>query len=630
MKRSFNSFCVLVLWRMLTRPVFAVLHCTPQTMFQLSESLQISVLVLVLLALFACFIREWLKPDVAVMAAVALLLALGMLQPGQVLSVFGNSAPVTIACLFIISGALSRTGCVDWLGEWLAAVAGNSERRLLLALMLVGVLVSPFINNTPVVMVMIPAVIAIAARSGIAPSRLLIPLSYATILGGLVTMVGTSTNILVDGVARNMGLAPFSMFEITAPALVLALIGCVFMFIFAPRVLPVRETLTQQFTGSGDRLFMTELFVPEGSRLIGKSLREARLSNGTIKVLNLFRGDDEFTAPDPDTRLMEGDRLIVHTRSSAMMDLRGTDLVGLQAGGAPAQDLETLRRRGVVMVEAIVGQTSRYVSRPIRDLDLAARYGIHLIAVHRKNASFREIGDDFQLQFGDVLLFEGTPAQIKRFCDNGDLFAITEGRAPANRRGKAPVALATIAGVMLLAAFNVMPIEGLAIIGAVVVIATGCIRSDEAYKAIEWPIIILIFGMLAISIAMRESGLADLLASGLVSLGGGLSPWMLLALLILITSVLTEFVSNNAVAVLLAPVAVGIAQQLGVDPRPFLVGVMFAASASFATPIGYQTNTLVYNAGNYRFADFARLGVPMNLIVLVVASLLIPVFWPLR
>ncbi len=334
MKRSFNSFCVLVLWRMLTRSVFAVLHCTPQTMFQLSESLQISVLVLVLLALFACFIREWLKPDVAVMAAVALLLALGMLQPGQVLSVFGNSAPVTIACLFIISGALSRTGCVDWLGEWLAAVAGNSERRLLLALMLVGVLVSPFINNTPVVMVMIPAVIAIAARSGIAPSRLLIPLSYATILGGLVTMVGTSTNILVDGVARNMGLAPFSMFEITAPALVLALIGCVFMFIFAPRVLPVRETLTQQFTGSGDRLFMTELFVPEGSRLIGKSLREARLSNGTIKVLNLFRGDDEFTAPDPDTRLMEGDRLIVHTRSSAMMDLRGTDLVGLQAGGA--------------------------------------------------------------------------------------------------------------------------------------------------------------------------------------------------------------------------------------------------------------------------------------------------------
>jgi di/tricarboxylate transporter len=410
---------------------------------------------------------------------------------------------------------------------------------------------------------------------------------------------------------------------------VLAVIGCTFMYFLAPRFLPSRETLTQQFTGSGDRLFMTELFVPEGSRLAGRSLKEARLSNGTIKVLKLFRGDDEISSPAPATQLLIGDRLVVHSRSSAMMDLRSTDLVGLKAQGTDAHDLETLRRRGVVMVEAIVGQTSRYVLRPIRDLDLAARYGIHLIAVHRKDASIQDIGDDFQLQFGDVLLVEGTPAQIKRFCENGDLFAITEGRAPANRHAKAPIALATIAGVMILAAFNVMPIEGLAMIGAAVVIATGCIRSDEAWKAIEWPIIVLIFGMLALSIAMRDSGLADLLARGLVVAGDGLSPWMMLALVILLTSITTEFISNNAVAVLFTPVVIGVAQQLGVDPRPFVVGVMFAASASFATPIGYQTNTLVYNAGNYRFTDFARLGVPMNLIVWVLASVMIPFFWPL-
>ncbi|NMG03673.1 SLC13 family permease [Azoarcus taiwanensis] len=599
-------------------------------MLALPENLHPLIVGVVLLGLFAAFVREWLKPDVAVMVAVAALLGLGLLSPGQVLSVFGNSAPITVACLFIISGALSRTGCVDRLGEWLGAVAGHSERRLLLALLAVGVLVSPFINNTPVVMVMIPAVIAIASRHGIAPSRLLIPLSYATILGGLITMVGTSTNILVDGVARDMGLAPFHMFEISAPAIVLALVGCGFMYLLAPRFLPARETLTQQFTGSGDRLFMTELFVPEGSRLAGKTLKDARLSNGTIKVLKLFRGDDEISAPAPETTLRVGDRVIVHTQSHAMMDLRSTDLVGLQQGQpTDSHDLETLRRRGVVMVEAIVGQTSRYVERPIRDLDLAARYGIHLIAVHRRDASIQEIGDDFQLQFGDVLLVEGTPAQIKRFCDNGDLFAITEGRAPTNRSAKAPVALATIGGVMLLAAFNVMPIEGLAMIGAAVVVATGCIRSDEAYKAIEWPIIILIFGMIAISIAMRESGLADLLASGLVGAGGGLSPWMMLVLVILLTSVATEFISNNAVAVLFTPIVIGVAQQLGVDPRPFVVGVMFAASASFATPIGYQTNTLVYNAGNYRFTDFARLGIPMNLVVVAVASVLIPIFWPL-
>jgi di/tricarboxylate transporter len=599
----------------------------------LPESTHALFVGLLLVVLFLGFVREWVKPDVAVLGAVAVLLVAGLVSPAQVLGVFSNPAPFTIACLFIISGALSRTGCVDWLGERIAQAAGRSEGRLLVGLLLVGLVVSPFINNTPVVMVMIPVVIGLATRLSLSPSRLLIPLSYATILGGTVTLVGTSTNILVDGVARSMGLAPFSMFEITAPALLIALLGCGFMLLFARRWLPARETLTQQFSASADRLFMTELFVPEGSRLTGRTLQDAQLANAQTQVLRLFRGEEEWSAPAPGTQLQTGDRLVVHSRSGAMLDLRNSDLVGLHAATAPqgeAHDLETLRKRDAVVVEALVGQTSRYVLRPIRDLDLASRYGIHLIAVHRKNASIADIGDDFQLQFGDVLLVEGAPRQIQRFCDNGDLFALTERKPAQQRRAKAPVAVGTMVGVMALAALDVMPIEGLALIGAVLVVLTGCLKPDEAYKSIEWPILMLIYGMLAVSVAMRESGLSTLAAQQLVHWGGGLSPWLVLSLVILATSIATEFLSNNAVAVLFTPVVIGVALELGVDPRPFVVGVMFAASASFATPIGYQTNTLVYSAGNYRFGDFARLGVPMNLIVWASASLLIPLFWPFQ
>jgi len=282
-----------------------------------------------------------------------------------------------------------------------------------------------------------------------------------------------------------------------------------------------------------------------------------------------------------------------------------------------------------VLAEAIVGRNSRYSHRPMRDLDLFARYGIKVLAIHRQDANVQGNFDEFQLQFGDVMLVEGTPTQIKRFADNGDLISLNTVQERAYRREKAPIAILTTLAVVILSAFSFMPIEGLAIIGGAIVLSTRCLEVDDAYKAVDWKVLSLIFGMLAISIAMDKVGLVDEVVKHTINLLPHATPLLMLGLVYLLTTLLTELLSNNAVAVLVTPVAIGLAQSIGVDPRPFVVAVMFAASVSFATPIGYQTNTFVYNAGGYRFSDFVRIGVPLNVLMVIVAMLVIPLVWPL-
>jgi di/tricarboxylate transporter len=592
------------------------------------ETWQIVIVLVLIAVVFFGFVRETMTPDIVAMAAVGALLAFGILDTREVLSVFSNSAPITIACLFVLSAALERTGVIDNLGETISRRRWRSPWTAMAAMASAVMVLSAFINNTPVVVILTPVVIALSHSLKVAPSRLLIPLSYATIFGGTCTLIGTSTNILVDGVAQAHGIAPFGIFEITAPGVLMGLIGIAYLFLFGRWLLPDRVTLADILPDPSRRQFLTEFLVPGHSPLVGKTLAEAGLTGKRgIHVIDLIRDrvsvDPEHGAP----RLEAGDRLVLRTRVADVMELRDAGGLAFDPSDRPA--LEPISSHKAMLMEGIVGPFSELVGQRVVDLNLRRQYGTYIIAIHRQRERLQENFDKLRLAFGDTLLLEGPPEGLRRLFDRQDLVNLTQPAERPFRRSKAPIAIVLVAVMMVLATFEVLPIAALALIAATAAVVFGCLDTEEAYKAIHWRILMLIFGMLALGRAMETTGAAALLVEQLTGVAAALGPVAVLSIIYFLTSAVTEVMSNNAAAILITPIAIGIAEQMGVDPRPFVVAVMFAASASFATPIGYQTNTFVYTAGGYRFTDFVKIGLPLNLLLWAAATFIIPLFWPL-
>ncbi len=592
------------------------------------ETWQIVIVLVLIAVVFFGFVRETLTPDIVAMAAVGALLAFGILDTREVLSVFSNSAPITIACLFVLSAALERTGVIDSLGETISRRRWRSPWTAMAVMASAVMVLSAFINNTPVVVILTPVVIALSHSLKVAPSRLLIPLSYATIFGGTCTLIGTSTNILVDGVAQAHDLAPFGIFEITAPGVLMGLIGIAYLFLFGRWLLPDRVTLADILPDPSRRQFLTEFLVPGHSPLVGKTLAEAGLTGKRgIHVIDLIRDrvsvDPEHGAP----RLEAGDRLVLRTRVADVMELRDAGGLAFDPSDRPA--LEPISSHKAMLMEGIVGPFSELVGQRVVDLNLRRQYGTYIIAIHRQRERLQDNFDKLRLAFGDTLLLEGPPEGLRRLFDRQDLVNLTQPAERPFRRSKAPIAIVLVAAMMVLATFEVLPIAALALIAATAAVVLGCLDTEEAYKAIHWRILMLIFGMLALGRAMETTGAAALLVGQLTFVAAALGPVAVLSIIYFLTSAVTEVMSNNAAAILITPIAIGIAEQMGVDPRPFVVAVMFAASASFATPIGYQTNTFVYTAGGYRFTDFVKIGLPLNLLLWAAATFIIPLFWPL-
>jgi di/tricarboxylate transporter len=591
------------------------------------------ITLLVILGSIVLFISEKLSIDIIAMMIMGSLVLTGVISPQESMDGFSNSATMTVAFMFVISAAILKTGSLQYITGTLTSVFRNHYQRGVILLMLTVSAVSAFINNTPVVAVMIPVTTQIAKNSNRAASKLLIPVSYASIFGGTCTLIGTSTNILVSGIAEQNHITGLSMFSFTPIGLVFIVVGSLFMIFIGQRLLPSRKSSEDGNLENSMLEYLAEIEILKESGLSGVSILASPLVKELdIEILELRRNQTTLNLPQGDTVLKAGDILKVRCDVEKIKQLKDQLKVKVMAYNDDS-DTEESGSESNTFVELVIPTNSELDGKSLREFDFRRRFRAAPLAIRHREEVLNERLQDVKLRAGDVILCEMKSHFLDQHKSNNrdqnTPFIILSEQGILNfNRKQFYLVLSIIIAVIGSAALGLVPIVTSTMLGVVALVITGVLNMKEVYRSIQWPIVFLLAGALSLGVAMQNSGLAEAIAILIVDHFAAFGPLAILAGVYLLTSLLTELMSNNATAALIAPLAIATATQLDLSPLPFLVATMFAASASFMTPIGYQTNTMIYTAGGYKFSDFIKVGVWLNLIFWIISMIMIPYFFP--
>lgn len=588
--------------------------------------------VLAVLALaLVLFVKEWFAPDGVALLILLTLVVGGAVSPREAFQSFGNEALITVAAMFILAAGLGRTGAVAILARRLLAHGAHRPVRSLLMLLVVAAVASACINNTPIVVIFLPVALGLAEAAGRPASKVLMPLAAVTIAGGMCTLIGTSTNILVSSLLPQHDLPRLSLFEPLPLAAIGTVMTIAYMMTVGQRLLPVRNPVAAGTRGGKLVEYVTELEVPATSPLVGRTLAEAVTARAPgVRVLQVIRGEGILDPRTSGLILQAGDTLIVQGDVNMLLGLQRTD--GLKLASELTTREFQARGKDVTLAELLVRPASNAIGERVRDLELYRRHGIAVLAVQRHGLHLREKVADLRLRVGDILLVHAEVDTIESLRDARHFLLLEGVQERVKLPHKAWLAMCVMGAIITLAMLDLerLPISILAVAGCGVMVAGGCLSVRDAYRAVDLPLLMLIAGTICLGVAMDRSGAATWLARGITAVATPLGPIGVLSAIYLITNILTALISNNGSALLMLPIALAAAEQCGLHPEPFIIALLFAASIDFSTPIGYQVNTIVYGPGGYRFADYVKVGTPLNLLWWILATALIPVFWPLR